>query len=90
MSVVTCVNCGKPLDKIPVWLANVKVKFTCEECRTKHRAPLVIPVDDLPPLTDEVNKDLDVIEREEGLETTSLEELAQEEERGLEDEEEEV
>lgn len=89
MSVVTCVDCGKPLDKIPVWLANVKVKFTCEECRTKHRAPLVIPVDDLP-LTDEVNKDLDVIEREEGLETTSLEELAQEEERGLEDEEEEV
>lgn len=88
MSVVTCVDCGKPLDKIPVWLANVKVKFTCEECRTKHRAPLVIPVDDHP--TEEVNEDMDVIEREEGLETTSLEELAQEEERGLEDEEEEV
>ncbi len=33
---------------------------------------------------------MDVIEREEGLETTSLEELAQEEERGAEEEEEEV
>jgi hypothetical protein len=90
MSVVTCVDCGKPLEKIPSWLAGVKVKFTCEECRTKHRASLVIPVDDLPPLPDETNEDMDVIEREEGLETTSLEELAQEEERGAEEEEEEV
>jgi hypothetical protein len=89
MSMVVCVDCGKPLDKIPAWLAGVNVKFTCEECRTKHRAPLVI-VDDLPPLTEEPAEEMDVIEREEGLETTSLEDLAREEERGLEEEEEEV
>lgn len=88
MSAVVCVDCGKPLEKIPLWLAGVKVKFTCEECRTKHRTPIVI-VDDIP-LTEEPAEDLDIIEREEGLDTTSLEELAQEEEKGLEDEEEEV
>lgn len=87
MSVVTCVDCGKPLDKIPSWLASVKVKFTCEECRTKHRVSLVV-VNDLP-LTEEPAGDLDIIEREEGLETTSLEELVQEEEKGAEEEEEE-
>ncbi|MGC8782890.1 MAG: hypothetical protein ACP5RN_00680 [Armatimonadota bacterium] len=89
MSAVVCVDCGKPLEKIPVWLAGVKVKFTCEECRTKHRPPMVI-VDDLPPLPEEPAEDIDIIEREEGLDTTSLEELAQEEEKGLEEEEEEV
>lgn len=89
MSAVVCVDCGKPLEKIPIWLADVKVKFTCEECRTKHRTPLVI-VDDLPSLTEEPAEDMDIIEREEGLDTTSLEELAQEEERGAEEEEEEV
>lgn len=87
MSVVTCVDCGKPLDKIPSWLASVKVKFTCEECRTKHRVPLVV-MNDLP-LADEPVEDLDIIEREEGLETTSLEDLVQEEEKGAEEEEEE-
>lgn len=89
MSVVVCVECGKPLEKIPAWLAGVHVKFTCEECRTKHRPPIVI-VDDLPPLTEDVTEDLDVIEREEGIETTSLEEVLQEEEKGAEEEEEEV
>jgi|YNPMSStandDraft_1061717.scaffolds.fasta_scaffold34052_3 hypothetical protein len=90
MSVVTCVDCGKPLEKIPSWLAEVRVKFTCEECRTKHRTPVVI-LDELPALSEEPAEELDVIEREEGLETTSLEELAQEEEeQGEEDEEEEV
>jgi hypothetical protein len=48
----------------------------------------VVIVDDLP-LVDEPAEDLDIIEREEGLETTSLEELAQEEEKVAEEEEEE-
>lgn len=87
MSAVTCVDCGKLLDKIPSWLASIKVKFTCEECRTKHRIPVVV-LDDLSS-ADEPAEDLDVIEREEGLDTTSLEELAQEEEKGAEEEEEE-
>ncbi len=87
MSAVTCVECGKPLDKIPVWLADVRVKFTCEDCRVKHRTPIVI-MDDAP-LAEEPPEGLDVIEREEGLETTSLEELAQEEEQVAKEEEEE-
>ena len=89
MSMVTCVECGKPLEKIPAWLAGVAVKFTCEECRTKHRTQVVI-LDELPPLSEESTEGMDVIEREEGLETTSLEELAQEEEKVAEEEDEEV
>lgn len=86
---VTCAECGKPLEKIPLWLEKVNVKFTCDECRTKHR-PLVL-LDDLSLPVEEPPEDLDVIEQEEDLETTSLEELAQEEEQQLdEDEEEEV
>lgn len=88
MSAVTCVECGKPLEKIPLWLADVKVSFTCEECRTRHRTPIVIPLDDLP-LTDSSAEDVDVIETDPKLETTSLEELAQEEEKGAAEEEEE-
>lgn len=86
MSVVTCVDCNKPLDKIPTWLSSVNVHFTCEDCRTKHRS--VVIVDDLPPITDEPDEEVDIIEREEGLDTTSLEELAQEEARGTDEEEE--
>lgn len=31
MSKVLCV-CGKPIDKVPEWLAGVKVEFVCNNC----------------------------------------------------------
>lgn len=34
-TMVTCHECGKAIPSIPSWLATVKVKFECEECRQK-------------------------------------------------------
>ncbi|MCS6776230.1 MAG: hypothetical protein RMJ43_09435 [Chloroherpetonaceae bacterium] len=33
---VVCSETGKPMPKIPLWLADVKVKFVCEEARQRH------------------------------------------------------
>ena len=33
---VRCSECGKPVSSIPLWLADAKVNFQCEECRQKH------------------------------------------------------
>ncbi len=41
---VTCSETGKPMAKIPMWMADVKVKFISDEARQKHPA--------LPGLTD--------------------------------------
>jgi hypothetical protein len=41
---VTCSETGKPMTKIPLWMADVKVKFISDEARQKHPA--------LPGLTD--------------------------------------
>jgi len=34
--VVYCSDCKKPIRSVPVWLAGVNVRFTCESCRQKH------------------------------------------------------
>ena len=33
---VVCSETGKPLAKIPLWMADVKVKFISEEAKQKH------------------------------------------------------
>lgn len=33
---VVCSETGKPMPKIPLWLADVRVKFVCEEARQRH------------------------------------------------------
>ena len=38
MSPTKCSECDKILDLIPLWLDEVDVKFTCEDCRQKHRS----------------------------------------------------
>lgn len=51
---VKCSSCGKPIDKIPVWLTNAKVEYVCDNCPNRHYkniafvelAPVVKPEDD--------------------------------------------
>src|SRR4051812_18773752 len=33
---VVCSETGKPMPKIPLWMADVKVKFISDEARQKH------------------------------------------------------
>ncbi len=33
---VVCSETGKPMTKIPLWMADVKVKFVSDEARQKH------------------------------------------------------
>ena len=33
---VVCADTGKPIVKIPLWMADIKVKFVSEEARQKH------------------------------------------------------
>lgn len=29
---IHCTSCGKPIDKLPTWLAGTKVDFVCNNC----------------------------------------------------------
>ena len=29
---IQCSSCGKPIDKLPTWLAGTKVDFVCNNC----------------------------------------------------------
>lgn len=31
-----CSSCGKPIDKMPDWLSDVKVQFVCNNCPNRH------------------------------------------------------
>jgi hypothetical protein len=35
---VVCSETGKPMPKIPLWMADIKVKFVSDEARQKHPA----------------------------------------------------
>jgi hypothetical protein len=45
---VVCSETGKPMPKIPLWMADVKVKFISDEARQKH--PPLPGIADLEPL----------------------------------------
>ncbi len=36
---VVCYETGKPMPKIPAWMAEIKVKFVSDEARQRHPAP---------------------------------------------------
>ncbi len=40
---VVCSETGKPMTKIPLWMAGMKVKFVSDEARQKHSAITGIP-----------------------------------------------
>jgi hypothetical protein len=29
---IHCSSCGKPIEKVPVWLASAKAEFVCNNC----------------------------------------------------------
>src|SRR5579862_7294979 len=45
---VVCSETGKPMPKIPLWMADVKVKFISDEARQKH--PALPGIADIEPL----------------------------------------
>ena len=45
---VVCSETGKPMPKIPLWMADVKVKFISDEARQKH--PTAPGLTDIEPL----------------------------------------
>src|SRR5882672_3231169 len=45
---VVCSETGKPMPKIPLWMADVKVKFISDEARQKH--PPALGLTDIEPL----------------------------------------
>ncbi len=40
---VVCSETGKPMPKIPLWMADIKVKFVSDEARQKHPTLAGIP-----------------------------------------------
>jgi hypothetical protein len=40
---VVCSETGKPMSKIPLWMADIKVKFVSDEARQKHPTLTGIP-----------------------------------------------
>jgi len=42
---VVCSETGKPITKIPLWMADIKVKFLSDEARQKHTSAMSLPVD---------------------------------------------
>jgi hypothetical protein len=44
---VLCSETGKPMPKIPLWMADIKVKFVCDEARQKI-APTMTLIDPEP------------------------------------------
>ncbi|MFQ3587722.1 MAG: hypothetical protein SNJ74_03210 [Fimbriimonadaceae bacterium] len=60
MSKVLCV-CGKPIDKVPEWLAGVKVEFVCNNCpnrKTRNIAFVTLETTESAALDEEVPDDL--------------------------------
>lgn len=45
---VVCSETGKPMAKIPLWMADIKVKFVSDEARQRH--PAIPSVADIEPI----------------------------------------
>ncbi|BCW96041.1 MAG: hypothetical protein KatS3mg018_1523 [Fimbriimonadales bacterium] len=55
---ITCAECGKPLDKVPSWYSTVNIRFVCDACRK------VNPQHWLPPTLDEDEEDKPLVRDE--------------------------
>src|SRR5438874_821926 len=64
---VVCSETGKPMAKIPLWMAGMKVKFVSDEARQKHPSPAGIA--DIEPLRRNaaVSADVDELKELEGV-----------------------
>lgn len=77
---IYCSECGKPLEKVPQWLATVKIRFVCDDCRQ------VNPHHWLPAIGEEEEEKREAVEGEEIAFVegeVSLEELAEEDRKRL-------
>jgi hypothetical protein len=63
---ITCSACGKPIDKLPLWLSRVEAQFICNNCpnrQTKNIAfltldtPQAVKIDEEEPEVEEVEAD---------------------------------
>src|SRR3981081_1954084 len=71
---VGCSETGKPMAKIPLWMADVQVKFISDEAKQKHPStglaalePLrrsIVPAGELEEIKESVVADLDDVESE--------------------------
>ncbi len=60
---VVCSETGKPMPKIPLWMAGMKVKFVSDEARQKHPSPLGLA--DLDPIRKSIAGSEDIDELKE-------------------------
>lgn len=54
--------CGKPLDKVPAWLAEVKVEFVCNNCPKRQMKNISQVTLEAPAARVVENEDLSAIE----------------------------
>ncbi len=77
---IVCAECGKPLEKVPSWLATVKIRFVCDGCRQvnpQHWLPAIGEDEEEKVLVGE-GEEVAFVEGE-----VSLEELAEEDRKRL-------
>ncbi|MCS7066281.1 MAG: hypothetical protein NZL85_08420, partial [Fimbriimonadales bacterium] len=73
---ITCSECGKTLDKIPVWMASVNIRFVCDSCRKVNPQqwfPLPIAEDEEERIAVGPDEDIAFVEGEVGLEDLAAE-----------------
>ena len=78
---VYCSECSKPVKAVPSWLADVKVRFSCETCRQKHPkayAPVEL-AGVMPAKSDDDEAVMEIPHDEEGIVDPTEEELVDDE-----------
>jgi len=53
---ITCAECGKVLEKVPLWYSTVNIRFVCNACRKvnpQHWLPATLDEPEDKPLSDE-------------------------------------
>lgn len=76
---VVCSETGKPMPKIPLWMADVNVKFVSEEARQKHTSSHGV-MEDVPSRLYDIAEDEESKEKEEDIEDTIDEDIEIEDE----------
>ena len=57
---ITCTTCGKPIDKLPSWLAGTKVDFVCNNCPNRSAKSIAfVQLEETPKETARAEKDID-------------------------------
>lgn len=60
---IHCSSCGKPIDKLPAWLATAKADFICNNCpnrTTKNIAFVSLEMEAKPTATSDDDEEIDI------------------------------